>query len=333
MTSRASLRSSVARIPVIGPLARRVVRAGRSPLRVQVGELQARFDVVNHIAHFDHDAVTSMRAQLADIDRHLPQVLNAISSASGTSRRLIRQTETLIREIEATRARLVALEGQVGGHAQTQAWLIERVETVRKELMYEFRYSTPSGGAQTAPAIEPRVVDQRAVDDAIAAGELRLNLGCGHLPIEGYVNVDMRELPGVDVVAPADDLPFEPGSVQEIFSAHFLEHFPEEQLKRQLLPAWVALLADGGNFRAVVPDFVSMVQAWEDGKVPFPTLRSVLFGGQEYEGDFHFTMFTPDSLDELLTAAGLTDVTVVERGRPNGDCLEMEIAASKPARR
>ena len=50
--------------------------------------------------------------------------------------------------------------------------------------------------------------------DALASdGPPRLNLGCGHIPLDGYVNVDIRALPGVDVVAPVDALPFDPASV------------------------------------------------------------------------------------------------------------------------
>jgi hypothetical protein len=57
----------------------------------------------------------------------------------------------------------------------------------------------------------------------------------------------------------------------------------------------------------------------------------VTFGGQEYEGDFHFTMFTPSSLTTLVTRAGFADVTVVDRARPNGDCLEFELVATRTA--
>ena len=57
----------------------------------------------------------------------------------------------------------------------------------------------------------------------------------------------------------------------------------------------------------------------------------MLYGGQEYEGDFHFTGFTPESLAALLRGAGFDDPAVIARGRPNGDCLEFEIAATRPA--
>ena len=61
-----------------------------------------------------------------------------------------------------------------------------------------------------------------------------------------YVNIDMRELPGVDVVAPIDQLPFDDGTVAEIHSAHVLEHFPQEDLQRRLLPYWRDKLRPGG---------------------------------------------------------------------------------------
>ena len=82
--------------------------------------------------------------------------------------------------------------------------------------------------------------------DALEASPLRLTSVPAMSPMEGYVNVDMRELPGIDVVATVDDLPFEPGTLDEIFSSHTLEHFPQEVLRRQLLP----VLGDAAASRA-----------------------------------------------------------------------------------
>jgi hypothetical protein len=146
----------------------------------------------------------------------------------------------------------------------------------------------------------------------------------------GYTNVDVRRLPGVDVVAPVDELPVEPGTVAEIYSAHLLEHFPEEQLRRTLLPYWVGLLWPGGVFRAVVPDLEAMAQAYVSGKIDFEVLRMVTYGGQEYEGDTHFNGFTVDHLTDMIAGAGLIDIEVVARARPEGDCLELELAAIRP---
>ena len=208
-------------------------------------------------------------------------------------------------------------------HIRTLGWLLQRVETVRAEMMHELRY----GQSHESSAIEQKIINPEHLDDA----DIRLNLGAGHIAMEGFVNVDMRELPGIDVVAPIDALPFEPGTIAEIFSSHTVEHFPELQLRRQLLPYWASLLKEGGTFRAVVPDLEAMTRAYVKGKMSFEQLRSVTYGGQEYEGDFHFTGFTPDSLSDLLVECGLEKPTVIAKGRPNGDCLEFEISAVKPS--
>jgi hypothetical protein len=136
----------------------------------------------------------------------------------------------------------------------------------------------------------------------------------------------------VDIVADLGNLPFEQGEVTEIFSSHVLEHFPEEELVRRLLPYWVSLLAPGGMFRVIVPDADTMMRSWAEGTMSFDDLRLATFGDQEYEGDFHFTMFTPATMRAHLSNAGLVDVNVDVQGRRNGVCYEMEITATRSAR-
>ncbi len=160
-------------------------------------------------------------------------------------------------------------------------------------------------------------------------GALRINLGAGHIPKPDYLNVDARELPGVDITSDVRKLPFSPGELSEIFSAHLLEHFPAEELRRNLLPYWVSLLEDGGKFVCVVPDVATMVNERAAGRMPFDDFIEVMYGGQEYEGDFHFNGFSPESLEALLVEAGLSDVKVRESGRRNGACYEMEIEATR----
>lgn len=158
---------------------------------------------------------------------------------------------------------------------------------------------------------------------------LKLNLGCGHLPLDDYINIDLRALPGVDVVADAEHLPFDPGEVHEIRSSHMLEHFPQEQLRRVLLPHYFQLLKPGGKLVSVVPDAEAMIREYSNGSYPYGDLREVLYGSQDYDGDFHFNMFTPTALAELLSEAGFRDIDVLERARRNGRCFEFEITATK----
>jgi hypothetical protein len=211
----------------------------------------------------------------------------------------------------------------------------ERHEFVRREIMYEMKYGTRTSGAASSSyaglsRVEPKII---SVDKIASARQLgvKLNLGCGHIALDGYINVDRRELPGVDVVGDVAELPFEEGSVQEIFSAHLLEHFPEEMLRRRLLPIWQRLLVPGGAFRAVVPDGEAMLAGVASGTYPFDNFREVLFGAQDYDGDFHFNLFTPESLCGLLQEAGFIKICVNARARPNGKCFEFEISAAKLA--
>lgn len=73
---------------------------------------------------------------------------------------------------------------------------------------------------------------------------LRLNVGSGNRPLEGFVNVDVRELSSVDVVADVRALPFPDGSAVEIEASSLLEHFRDpyavlDELHRVLAPRGV----------------------------------------------------------------------------------------------
>jgi predicted SAM-dependent methyltransferase len=315
-----------------------------------VAAQQQRLDANERQLAAQNESLRDLTAAVGAVSEHLPNVLNVIASHHGTQRRLKHNIDEvqagLQRQVDSVQEQLASHQDQIGdvglrfddpetgtGQAITALW--ERIEMVRRELLFELRYSFEAGGSVgdgslTAEVGEPRIVDQAKVE-AMAAEGLRVNLGCGHIALEGYVNVDMRELPGVDVVASVDRLPFEPASVAEVFSAHVLEHFPLEQLRRQLLPYWVGLLRPGGVFRAIVPDSEAMVRRYEAGEMPFEQFREVFFGGQEYEGDFHFNMFTAEFLGELLREAGLVEVEVEAEDQPNGLCYEFQIAATRPA--
>lgn len=309
--------------------------------RLEVQEQHLAAEVLHNTA--TRDAVT-------DIERHMPSVLNAIASTNGTTRLLRREFELVRDDIAGLRAHVgnlvsvpdfqrsvqdriqadQSVRDDFGVHIDTLKWLMQRVELIRAEVMNEIRYGGgASAGAPGDVDVVTEIVNAAALDPA--DGVVRLNLGAGHIPLDGFANVDMRPLPGIDVVAAIDALPVEPASVDEIFSAHTLEHFPEEQLRRTLLPYWFGLLKPGGTFRAVVPDLEAMTKAYADGELTFENLRQVTYGGQEYEGDFHFTGFTPTSMGELLQSAGFAEPRVIASGRRNGDCLECEVSAKRPA--
>jgi predicted SAM-dependent methyltransferase len=239
---------------------------------------------------------------------------------------------TLTRDLIDTRSQLDKINmtnvyGQVENLMTSIQYLSGRVEFVRRELMFELHSNAPNGGGSLEVAT--KILAPEKLETA-RNQQIKLNLGCGHIPLDGYLNVDQRELPGVDIVAETQTLPFEKEEVHEIFSAHFLEHFPQEQLCRELLPYFFDLLKPGGRFHAVVPDARAMIQEYTNGQLPYEDFREVMYGTQEYSGNFHYNMFTPDSLTQLLESAGFDKVSIVESGRKNGQCFEFEVTAEKP---
>ncbi len=261
-----------------------------------------------------------LAAEIEALNRYLPTVINTIASQNAASR----ETQ---RHLHACETRLDALETGVESHAATLEEIRDRIEFVRKEIMLEQRY----GGGETAPTgtaanvVVPRVTNESKVRSM--EGNLRVNVGAGHITRDEYLNVDSRELPGIDIVADIRDLPFQQEQLKEIYSAHLLEHFPVEELRRVILPHWVSLLEDGGKLVSVVPDVETMVAERAAGRIPFDEFVEVMYGGQEYPGDFHFSGFSKETLAGLLEDAGLEDVKVTEEGRRNGACYEMEIEA------
>jgi len=221
-----------------------------------------------------------------------------------------------------------ALRRELEIAVENVSYLMGRVEFVRREVMFEMRYGNNSEASKHVDA-QTEILAVEKVAGARAEGA-RVNLGCGHIPLEGYLNVDRRALTGVDIVSEVHKLPFEKNELAEVFSSHLLEHFPHEQLRRELLPYYFTLLRPGGKFAAVVPDAEAMIREYTAGNYPYADMREVLYGGQDYDGDFHFNMFTPESMAGYLAEAGFVNVQLVAGGRRNGQCYELEISAEKP---
>ena len=102
---------------------------------------------------------------------------------------------------------------------------------------------------------------------------LRLNLGCGRSPREGWVNIDVARLPGIDVVADLDrckthPLPFADSSVSEFHMAHVLEHIGDTLALLQELHR----IAEAGAQLTVRSPYGSSDDAYED-----PTHRQRFF--------------------------------------------------------
>lgn len=319
------------------PLIDRFVRIVVAVIRLP--EFRAAYLDLNHRQHvFETQQLPTLLQTLSDLNhRQLAidnDIDNLVKSVPVALRKITRDLVDMRGQLESVsnsmEQRIGETRGQLESVSNSVGYLLGRVEFVRRELMFEMRYgaSTLSGEGEQIKAKAEILSPEKLA--AARSERVRLNLGCGHISLEGYLNVDRRALPGVDIVSEVDELPFEQGEVDEIFSAHLLEHFPQEQLRRELLPYFFNLLREGGEFRAVVPDAEAMIAEYSNGVYPYDDMREVLYGAQDYDGDFHFNMFTPESLTKLLLDAGFINPRIIEYGRKSGRCYEFEISVEKP---
>lgn len=84
----------------------------------------------------------------------------------------------------------------------------------------------------------------------------RLNIGCGYLQRDGWINLDLVPLAGVDVVWDLANTPwpFDDESVQEIYAKDVIEHLPS---LTRVMTEIHRVLAPGGSVEIRVPHFTS----------------------------------------------------------------------------
>ena len=153
----------------------------------------------------------------------------------------------------------------------------------------------------------------------------RLNLGCGYDIREGYLNVDVNDFHGPDLVADITDLRMLPaGGYREIVAQDVLEHLPRTATV-DVLREWNRLLAAGGELHLRVPsvlDLALLLKASENQSIEMQEkLIQCLFGTQAYNEDTHLTTFTEPLLRHYLDEAGFA---VVNWGRRDNWLFEVD---------
>lgn len=90
---------------------------------------------------------------------------------------------------------------------------------------------------------------------------LLLNLGCGKLNAEGWINVDLVNGAGMYYADLRNPLPLPEGSVRHIHCEHVLEHLEYDEAAR-LLGDCYRVLGRGGTMRLIVPDAEKYLRAY-----------------------------------------------------------------------
>lgn len=135
----------------------------------------------------------------------------------------------------------------------------------------------------------------------------RLHVGSGKERLEGWVNVDIQPLPGVDVVADVTQgLQF--SDMEVVFAEHFLEHLAIDDALRFLLESH-RVLRDGGWIRLSTPnlDWVWSTHYQLDETLDFKRDAAIRLN-RAFHGWRHRFLWNREMLGEALEACGFTDV-------------------------
>ena len=154
--------------------------------------------------------------------------------------------------------------------------------------------------------------------------------------------MDIRSCHGADHVLPAwETSPFAPGSVEEIYSRHMLEHLDPGDARRAL-EAWFRVLRPGGQLRLIVPDLAFHARQILGGQTswtedPDENLAHAMAGfygwrnasrGGDQE-DAHRWGYTLESLRRLLNDIGFVEIRRQESGQ-DSEPWHLSIKARKP---
>ncbi|HLA39753.1 MAG TPA: methyltransferase domain-containing protein, partial [Candidatus Glassbacteria bacterium] len=136
---------------------------------------------------------------------------------------------------------------------------------------------------------------------------MKIELASGERPHNGYLHCDMRLLENTDLICRVETLPFADGSVESLLASHIIEHFSYREIDR-VLAEWHRVLRRGGELLIITPNFAYIAHGYVDGWMQYTEARNRMFGGQDYTGNYHYTMFDSAAMSAVMTETGFKNV-------------------------
>lgn len=149
---------------------------------------------------------------------------------------------------------------------------------------------------------------------------MKVNVGSGPIPLDGYTNIDVAE--GADIQG--DIRTLELARVEHVNASHVLEHLPHVDVIAALanMRRW---MQPRGTITVEVPDMHAISQLGPE----HPRWLVWTYGCQVNDGEYHRSGFSADSLQATIEFAGWKRVTVEafvsdHRSRVGMPCLLAE---------
>lgn len=125
---------------------------------------------------------------------------------------------------------------------------------------------------------------------------MKINLGAGDFPLKDFLNVDIYEGKGIDLVCNILKLPFEDNSIEEIYAGHVIEHLTMDEARKGL-KEWLRVLKPEGKIGIVVP---------EKDLTPKNMIDGEKFPDKPYKA--HHSYWNLDMLKKEAKDAGFEDI-------------------------
>jgi predicted SAM-dependent methyltransferase len=168
-------------------------------------------------------------------------------------------------------------------------------------------------------------MEDRAVqrEETFAQGEAqavtRLNWGCGEYPEPGWINSDVKDVPGIEISCDIlEGLPLPDDTLDYAVSIHALPEIPYGDLV-EVLRELRRVLKPGGILRLVLPDLDRGIQAYlnkDEDYFLIPDEHAQTIGAkfvvQMVWYGYSRSLFTHDFIEEILRKAGFSEVTWCE---------------------
>lgn len=135
---------------------------------------------------------------------------------------------------------------------------------------------------------------------------IKIHLGCGHIRLPDYVNIDIMAAKAADVIADLRRLPYDNSSVDLVYSCAAIEHFGRREWI-DVLREWARVLKPGGMLRLSTADFEAAIARYQEAR-NMTELLGLLIGGQKDEFDWHGMIFDFATLAAGLRDAGFEDI-------------------------
>lgn len=129
---------------------------------------------------------------------------------------------------------------------------------------------------------------------------LKLEIGAGSNPQEGYIHHDVRDMAGIDIICDARKFPSEhKDKYSEVYASNILEHFNRFEIDA-VFKEWASLLHLGGVMKIIVPDIREISSQFVNGHIDHAFFVYLCYGGNDYEYNRHYYGFDETSLRVLF---------------------------------